>query len=187
MVDKAISLSLPLKEEDILRLRAGDRVLLTGVLYTARDAAHKRMVEALEKGEKLPIDLKGQVLYYVGPTPARPGSVIGSAGPTTAYRMDRYTPRLLQAGLRGTIAKGSRSEKVKQALKQHKAVYLAATGGAGALLSKRILKAEVVAYADLGPEAIRKLEVKDLPALVINDIHGGDLYQEGKEKYRRQG
>ena len=187
MVDKAISLSLPLKEEDILRLRAGDRVLLTGVLYTARDAAHKRLVEALERGEKLPIDLKGQVLYYVGPSPAPPGKVIGSAGPTTAYRMDRYTPRLLQAGLRGTIAKGSRSEKVKEALKQHKAVYLAATGGAAALLSKKILKAEVIAYADLGPEAIRRLEVKDLPAIVINDTYGGDLYQEGKEKYRRQG
>ena len=187
MVDKAISLSLPLKEQDIVRLKAGDRVLLTGVLYTARDAAHKRLVEALERGEKLPIDLKGQVLYYVGPSPAPPGKVIGSAGPTSAYRMDRYTPRLLQAGLRGMIGKGPRSDKVKEALKQHKAVYLAATGGAGALLSQRILKAEVVAYADLGPEAIRKLEVKDLPALVINDTHGGDLYQEGREKYRRRG
>ncbi|MFH1483349.1 MAG: Fe-S-containing hydro-lyase [Chloroflexota bacterium] len=187
MVEKAMPLSLPLKEEDVVRLKAGDRVLLTGVLYTARDAAHKRMVEALDRGEKLPVDLKGQVLFYVGPSPARPGSVIGSAGPTTAYRMDRYTPRILQAGLRGTIAKGSRSEKVKEALKQHKAVYLAATGGAGALLSKRILKAEVIAYADLGPEAIRKLEVKDLPAIVINDAHGGDLYLKGREKYRRQG
>ncbi|MBU2009373.1 MAG: Fe-S-containing hydro-lyase [Chloroflexi bacterium] len=187
MVEKAISLSLPLKEQDIVRLKAGDRVLLTGVLYTARDAAHKRLVEALERGEKLPIDLKGQVLYYVGPSPAPPGKVIGSAGPTSAYRMDRYTPRLLQEGLKGTIAKGPRSEKVKEALKQHKAVYLAATGGAGALLSQRILKAEVVAYADLGPEAIRKLEVKDLPAIVINDAHGGDLYLKGREKYRRQG
>jgi fumarate hydratase subunit beta len=185
MVDKAISLSLPLKEQDIVRLKAGDRVLLTGVLYTARDAAHKRLVEALERGEKLPIDLKGQVLYYVGPSPAPPGKVIGSAGPTSAYRMDRYTPRLLQAGLKGMIGKGPRSGKVKEALKQHKAVYLAATGGAGALLSQRILKAEVVAYADLGPEAIRRLEVKDLPALVINDTHGGDLYQEGREEYRR--
>ncbi len=187
MVDKAISLSLPLKEEDIVRLKAGDRVLLTGVLYTARDAAHKRLVEALENGEKLPIDLEGQVLYYVGPSPAPPGKVIGSAGPTSAYRMDRYTPRLLQAGLRGMIGKGPRSEKIKEALNQYKAVYLAATGGAGALLSKKILKAEVVAYADLGPEAIRRLEVKDLPALVINDIYGGDLYLEGKEKYRQQG
>jgi fumarate hydratase subunit beta len=187
MVEKAIPLSLPLKEEDVVRLKAGDRVSLTGVLYTARDAAHKRLVEALEKGEKLPIDLKGQVLYYVGPSPAPPGRVIGSAGPTTAYRMDRYTPRILQAGVKGTIAKGFRSERVKEALKQYKAVYLAATGGAGALLSKRILKAEVVAYADLGPEAIRRLEVKDLPAIVINDTHGGDLYQQGKAKYRRQG
>jgi len=185
MVGKAISLNLPLNEEDIARLRSGDRVLLSGVLYTARDAAHKRMVEALGRGEKPPIYLKGQVLYYVGPSPAPPGKVIGSAGPTTAYRMDRYTPRLLQEGLKGMIAKGPRSEKVKDALKQHKAVYLAATGGAGALLSKKILKAEVVAYADLGPEAIRKLEVKDLPALVINDTHGGDLYMEGREKYRR--
>ena len=187
MVDKAISLSLPLKEQDIVRLKAGDRVLLTGVLYTARDAAHKRLVEALERGDKLPIDLKGQVLYYVGPSPAPPGKVVGSAGPTSAYRMDRYTPRLLQEGLKGMIGKGPRSEKVKEALKQHKAVYLAATGGAAALLSRRILKAEVVAYADLGPEAIRKLEVKDFPALVINDIRGGDLYQEGREKYRREG
>ena len=187
MVDKAISLSLPLKEQDILRLRAGDRVLLTGVLYTARDAAHKRLVEALDRGERLPVELKGQVLYYVGPSPAPPGKVIGSAGPTSAYRMDRYTPRLLQEGLRGMIGKGPRSEKIKEALKQHKAVYLAATGGAAALLSQRILKAEVVAYADLGPEAIRRLEVKDFPALVINDTHGGDLYQEGRRKYRRQG
>jgi fumarate hydratase subunit beta len=187
MVDKAISLSLPLKEQDIVRLKSGDRVLLTGVLYTARDAAHKRLVEALERGEKLPIDLKGQVLYYVGPSPAPLGRVIGSAGPTSAYRMDRYTPRLLQEGLKGMIGKGPRSEKIKEALKQHKAVYLAATGGAGALLSRRILKAEVVAYADLGPEAIRKLEVKDFPAIVINDTHGGDLYQQGREQYRRQG
>jgi len=187
MVEKAISLSLPLKEQDIVRLKAGDRVLLSGVLYTARDAAHKRLVEALERGEKPPIDLKGQVLYYVGPSPAPPGKAIGSAGPTTAYRMDRYTPRLLHEGLRGMIAKGPRSEKVKDALRQHKAVYLAATGGAGALLSKTILKAEVVAYADLGPEAVRRLEVKDFPAIVINDSLGGDLYQEGKEKYRRRG
>ena len=187
MVEKAILLSLPLKEQDIVRLKSGDRVLLTGVLYTARDAAHKRLVEALERGEKLPIDLKGQVLYYVGPSPAPPGKVIGSAGPTSAYRMDRYTPRLLQEGLKGMIGKGPRSEKIKEALKQHKAVYLAATGGAGALLSRKILRAEVVAYADLGTEAIRRLEVKDLPAIVINDTHGGDLYLEGKEKYRRQG
>jgi fumarate hydratase subunit beta len=185
MVDKAISLTLPLRDEDIARLKAGDRVLLTGVLYTARDAAHKRLVEALERGEKLPIDLKGQVLYYVGPSPAPPGKVIGSAGPTTAYRMDRYTPRLLQEGLKGIIAKGHRSEKVKEALKQHKAVYFAATGGAGALLSQRVLRAEVVAYADLGPEAIGRLEVKDFPAIVINDTHSGDLYLQGKEKYRR--
>src|SRR3990172_2923424 len=160
MVDKAISLSLPLKEEDILRLRAGDRVLLTGVLYTARDAAHKRLVEALERGEKLPVELKGQVLYYVGPSPAPPGKVIGSAGPTSAYRMDRYTPRLLQAGLRGTIAKGPRSEKVREALKQHKAVYLAATGGAGGLLSHRILKTQGGGYPPPCPPPILKLLLK---------------------------
>jgi fumarate hydratase subunit beta len=175
---------LPLTEETIADLKAGDNLLLFGVLYVARDAAHKKMVEALEKGESLPFEIKGQTIYYMGPSPAPPGRVIGAAGPTTAARMDIYTPRLLAAGLKGMIGKGVRSQEVKDAIKKYQAVYLGAVGGAGALLSKSIVKAEVVAYDDLGPEAILKLEVKDFPVTVINDIHGGDLYVEGKEKYR---
>jgi fumarate hydratase subunit beta len=155
------------------------------VLYVARDAAHKKMVEALEKGEPLPFDIKGQTIYYMGPSPAPPGKVIGAAGPTTSARMDVYTPRLLAAGLKGMIGKGARSQEVKDALKKHRAVYMAAVGGAGALISKTIIKSEVIAYPELGPEAILKLEVKDFPAMVINDIHGGDLYGEGKKKYSK--
>jgi len=155
------------------------------VLYVARDAAHKRMVEALDKGDHLPFNIKGQTIYYLGPSPAPPGKVIGSAGPTTSSRMDVYTPRLLAAGLKGMIGKGARSREVKDALKKYKAVYLAAVGGAGALISKTIIKSETIAYPELGPEAILKLEVKDFPATVINDICGGDLYAEGKEKYSR--
>ncbi len=176
-------LRLPLTEKTIERLKASDNLLLTGVLYVARDAAHRRMIEALDKKEPLPIDIKGQTLYYMGPSPAPPGKVIGSAGPTTSSRMDIYTPRLLAAGLKGMIGKGVRSPEVKQALKKYKAVYLAAVGGAGALISKTIIKSKVIAYPDLGPEAILKLEVKDFPATVINDIYGGDLYVEGKKKY----
>ena len=178
------TVSLPLAEETIKGLRAGDNVLISGVMYAARDAAHKRMVEALEQGEPLPFDIAGQTIYYVGPSPAPPGRVIGSAGPTTSTRMDGYTPRLLAAGLKGMIGKGSRSAEVKDAMKKHKAVYLAAIGGTGALLSKSIVKSEVVDYADLGPEAILRLEVKDFPVTVINDIYGGDLYEEGRAKYR---
>ncbi len=177
---------LPLTEETLAELRAGDNVLLSGILYVARDAAHKRMVEALERGESLPFDIKGQTLYYMGPSPAPPGRPIGSAGPTTSARMDMYTPRLLVAGLKGMIGKGVRSAEVKGAMKKHQAVYLAAIGGAGALISKTIIKSEVIAYQDLGPEAILRLEVKHFPATVINDIHGGDLYVEGKAKYRRK-
>jgi fumarate hydratase subunit beta len=175
---------LPLTEETIADLKAGDNLLLFGVLYVARDAAHKKMVETLKRGETLPFEIKGQTVYYMGPSPAPPGKVIGAAGPTTATRMDVYTPRLLAAGLKGMIGKGVRSQEVKDAIKKYQAVYLGAVGGAGALLSKSIVKAEVVAYDDLGPEAILKLEVKDFPVTVINDIHGGDLYVEGKEKYR---
>jgi fumarate hydratase subunit beta len=175
--------SLPLTEKAIADLKAGDNVLLSGILYVARDAAHKRMNEALDRGEPLPFDIKNQMLYYMGPSPAPPGRVIGSAGPTTSSRMDIYTPRLLAAGLKGMIGKGVRSQEVKDALKKYKAVYLAAVGGAGALISKTIVKSEVIAYPDLGPEAVLKLEVKDFPATVINDIHGGDLYVEGKKKY----
>jgi len=155
------------------------------VLYVARDAAHKRMVEALDKGDHLPFNIKGQTIYYLGPSPAPPGKVIGSAGPTTSSRMDVYTPRLLAAGLKGMIGKGARSQEVKDALKKYKAVYLAAVGGAGALLSKTIIKSEIIAYPELGPEAILRIEVKDFPATVINDIYGGDLYAEGKKKYGR--
>lgn len=160
-------------------------MLLTGVIYTARDSAHRRMVETLDRGDKLPFDLKGQVIYFTGPSPARPGQVIGSAGPTTSYRMDAYSPRLMEEGLKGMIGKGSRSQTVKEAMKRYKAVYFAAIGGAGALISKRIKKAELIAYADLSAEAVLRLEVEDFPATVVNDIYGGDLYEEGKTKYRR--
>ena len=170
-------LDLPLSEKDIEKLRAGDYVYLTGILYTARDAAHKRMTEALEEGRPLPVDLTGQTLYYLGPTPARPGHVIGSAGPTTSSRMDAYTPALLDQGLKGMIGKGKRSPAVKEAIASHHAVYFAAVGGAGALLSKRITSAETAAYEDLGTEAIRKLTVEDLPVIVIVDKEGNDLYQ----------
>ena len=165
-------------------LKTGDKVLISGVVYTARDAAHKRMAEALERGEPLPFDIRGQTVYYMGPSPAPPGRVIGSAGPTSSGRMDSYTPRLLAAGLRAMIGKGSRSSEVNKTIKEYGAVYLAATGGAGALLSRTIKKAIVIAYEDLGPEAIRRLEVEDFPAIVINDTHGGDLYEEGKAKYQ---
>jgi len=177
--------TLPLTEKTLEELKAGDNLLLSGVLYVARDAAHRRMTETLDRGEPLPFDIKGQTLYYMGPSPAPPGRVIGSAGPTTSTRMDSYTPRLLAAGLKGIIGKGVRSKEVKDAMKKHKAVYLAAIGGVGALISKSIIKSEIVAYPDLGPEAVLRLEVKDFPVTVINDIHGGDLYVEGKALYKR--
>jgi fumarate hydratase subunit beta len=179
----AKKITLPLTEKTLESLKAGNNLLLSGVLYVARDAAHRRMIETLDRGEPLPFDIKGQTLYYMGPSPAPPGRVIGSAGPTTSTRMDAYTPRLLAAGLKGMIGKGIRSPAVKDSLKKYKAVYLAAVGGAGALISKTIIKSEVVAYPDLGPEAILMLEVKDFPATVINDINGGDLYVEGKKQY----
>lgn len=174
----AKQLTLPLDQEQINGLRAGDRVELTGWMYTARDAAHKRMTESLQAGGALPVELAGQTIYYVGPTPAKPGQVIGSAGPTTSSRMDPYTPALLALGLKGMIGKGSRSETVKQAIIQSQAVYFAAIGGAGALIAKTIRAAEMVAYHDLGTEAIYRLEVERFPAFVINDIAGGDLYQQ---------
>ncbi|MCX7974585.1 MAG: Fe-S-containing hydro-lyase [Candidatus Aminicenantes bacterium] len=177
-------ITTPVSDEVIEKLRAGDRVFITGYLLTARDAAHKKLVDLIKEGKDLPIDLRGQIIYYVGPTPARPGKAIGSAGPTTSYRMDSYTPLLHSMGLKATIGKGSRSEEVKEALKKYKAVYLAAVGGAGALISKSIEAQEVVAYPELGPEAIIRLKVKDFPCIVINDIYGGDLYEEGKMKYR---
>jgi len=177
--------TLPLAEKTLAELKAGDNLLLSGILYVARDVAHHRMIETLDRGEPLPFDIKGQTLYYTGPSPAPPGRVIGSAGPTTSARMDSYTPRLLAAGLRGMIGKGVRSKEVKEAMKIYKAVYLAAIGGIGALISKSIIKSEIVAYPDLGPEAILKLEVKEFPVVVINDIHGGDLYVEGRALYKK--
>lgn len=179
-------LKTPLGDEDVERLKAGDRVLLNGVIYTGRDAAHKRLSDLLKEGKDLPFDIKGQIIYYVGPTPAKPGQVFGSAGPTTSYRMDAYAPSLIARGLKGMIGKGMRSDAVKEAMMRYKALYFAATGGAGALLAKRVKKAEVLAYEDLGPEAIRRLEVEDLPVIVVNDTRGNDLYVEGEKKYRRE-
>lgn len=167
----------PLTDEKIKNLKAGDYVYLSGTIYTARDAAHKRMTEGLEKGVELPFDMKDQIIYYLGPTPAREGQVIGSAGPTTSSRMDKYAPVLLEHGLRGMIGKGKRSDDVISSMKKNNAVYFAAVGGAGALLSKCIIKSEVVAYDDLGTEAIRKLEVRDLPVITVIDCQGNDLYK----------
>ena len=178
-------LALPLTEAAARELRTGDYVYLTGPLYTARDAAHKRMVEVLSRGEPLPVDVRGEVIYYVGPTPARPGDVIGSAGPTTAERMDPFTIPLLDAGLRGAIGKGGRTPPVAQAFANHGAVYFIAVGGAGALLSKHIRSVDVVAYEDLGTEAIRRMVIQDFPVIVCNDTHGGDLLQQGKAEWRR--
>lgn len=179
-----IRIKAPLEASDVRRLKAGDRVLVSGVVYTARDAAHKRLVEALEAGQKLPFDLEGQIIYYVGPCPAKPGQALGSCGPTTSGRMDPYTPTLIARGLRGMIGKGSRVPAVVEAMRKHGAVYLAAIGGAGALAAKTVKKAEMVAYEDLGPEAIRRLEVEDFPAIVCIDAQGNDLYEAGKAKYR---
>jgi fumarate hydratase subunit beta len=176
----------PLSDADVVSLKAGDRVRISGVIYTARDAAHGRLAPLVEKGEPLPIDVKGQIIYYTGPSPARPGGVIGSVGPTTASRMDKFTPALLAIGLKGTIGKGYRGQPVKDALKQHKAVYFGSIGGAGAVLSEFVKKAEVVAYQDLGTEAIRRLEVEGFPAIVLYDSHGGDLYQDGQKAYARE-
>jgi fumarate hydratase subunit beta len=178
-------LKAPLSDETVTHLVCGDEVEIYGKIYTARDAAHKRMIEALDRGEGLPIDLRGQILYYVGPSPARPGMVIGSAGPTTSLRMDPYTPKLLELGLKAIIGKGYRSKPVRDALVQHKAVYLVATSGAGALLSKYIKAAKVVAYEDLGPEAIYELEVEAFPAIVINDVHGCDLYEKAQREFQQ--
>ncbi len=182
-----IKLTPPLTDEVVMKLKAGDRVVITGVIYTGRDMAHKYMVEGHLKGEKLPFELKGQILYYTGPTPAPPGKPIGSAGPTTSYRMDKYTPTLLELGLKGMIGKGPRGQEVKDAIKKYKAVYFAAIGGAGALISKTIRKAEVLAYPELGTEAVMRLEVEDFPAVVVNDVHGADLYRIGVEQYREAG
>jgi fumarate hydratase subunit beta len=169
--------AIPFAEDVLATLKAGDLIGLTGVLYTGRDQTHRRLVALLDEGKELPIDVKGQLLYYVGPTPAKPGQVIGAAGPTTSYRMDLYTPRLLELGLKGTLGKGSRSMEVRQAMKKHSAVYLATVGGAGALLSKSIIKSELVAFEDAGPEALFRFEVENFPAVVINDLEGNDYYE----------
>ena len=180
----AKKITLPLTDAILKDLKAGDNLLLTGVIYAARDAAHKRMVEGLDQGKPLPFDIKGATVYYMGPSPTRPGRVIGSAGPTTSGRMDAYAPRLIAQGLKGMIGKGLRSRAVKDAMVKFKAVYLGAIGGAGAVISKSIKKSELVAYQELGAEAVLRLNVEDFPVTVINDIHGGDLYEEGKAKYQ---
>jgi len=181
-----IELTTPLSTEDVENLNIGDKVFLNGIIYTGRDAAHKRLIDLLNEGKELPIDVKGQIIYYVGPSPAKPGKPIGSAGPTTSYRMDAYAPKLIELGMKGMIGKGNRASEVIEAMKKYKAVYLGATGGAGALIAKSIKKAEIVAYEDLGPEAIRKLEVEDFPVVVINDTKGNDLYVEGANKYSKE-
>ena len=183
-MSEVIRLTTPLSDEDVIKLKAGDNVLITGVIYTARDAAHKRMIESLEKGEELPFDVKGQIIYYVGPSPAKPGRPIGAAGPTTSYRMNPYAPKLIALGLKGMIGKGKMSDEVKEYCQKYKAVYFGAVGGCGALLSQRIKKAEVIAYEDLGPEAVRRLEVEDFPVIVVYDCHGGDLEEMGVKQYR---
>jgi fumarate hydratase subunit beta len=177
------TMTTPLSDEDITKLKAGDIVYLNGVIYTARDAAHKRVVDLIDEGKELPFNLKGSVIYFVGPTPPKPGEPIGSAGPTTSYRMDSYSPTLIKYGQKGMIGKGKRNQAVKDACKEHKAVYFGATGGAGALIAKAIKSAKVIAYPELGPEAIRELEVENFPVTVINDSYGNDLYEMGRAKY----
>ena len=174
-----------LSDADVESLKSGDRVRITGVLYTGRDAAHARFLPLMEEDKPLPFDVRGQIIYYTGPSPARPGMVIGSVGPTTGSRMDKYAPRLLALGLKGMMGKGSRSMEVREALKKYKGVYFGAVGGAGAYLSRYVKKVEIVAYEDLGTEAIRRLEVEAFPAIVVNDCHGNDLYQEGMKTYAR--
>jgi fumarate hydratase subunit beta len=180
-----IKLVTPLDDQSVERLKIGDRVLLSGYVYSARDAAHKRLIDLLDRGEPLPFDIMGQVIYFVGPTPARPGRPIGSAGPTTSSRMDKYSPRLIAQGLKGMIGKGFRSPEVIEAMKRYTCVYFAAVGGAGALLAQRIKESEIVAYEDLGPEAIRRLKLDNFPVIVVNDCRGNDLYREGVKKYAR--
>ena len=181
-----IKLTAPFKKEDIMTLKAGDKVLLSGKIYTGRDAAHKKFIDALARGEKLPIDIEGSVIYYVGPTPEKPGEVIGSAGPTTSYRMDDYAPKLIELGLAGMIGKGKRDITVIDACKKHGAVYFGATGGAAALIAKKIKSSKVIAYEELGTEAVRELYVEEFPLIVINDCTGRDLYEEGTAKWEKK-
>lgn len=183
--DGTKEIATPLTDADVESLTSGDRVRITGVLFTARDAAHGRLIALLDQGKPLPLDVRGQIIYYTGPSPARPGMAIGSVGPTTASRMDSYAPRLLALGLKGMIGKGYRTPPVKEALQRHRAVYFGAVGGAGAVLSRHVKKVDIVAYADLGTEAIRRMEVEGFPAVVVNDCHGNDLYEEGMKQYAR--
>ena len=179
-----IKLEAPLKTDEIRELKIGDQIALSGVIYTARDAAHQKLVDLLKAGKNLPFDPEGSVIFYVGPSPAKPDQVIGAAGPTTSYRMDPFVTDLLQAGMKGMIGKGPRSQEVRDGLQKHIGVYFGATGGAAALLSKSIVKAEVIAFDELGPEAVRRLEIKDMPLIVVNDCHGGDLYEKGVEDFK---
>ncbi len=178
-------ITTPLTEEKVKNIKAGDSILLTGTIYAARDAAHKRLIELLDAGEPLPMNIKDEIIYYVGPSPAKPGQVIGSAGPTTSYRMDAYTPQLLDLGLKGMIGKGIRGNEVYNAIVRNGAVYFGAIGGAGALIGKSIKSSEIIAYEDLGAEAIRKIEVEDFPMIVIIDAQGNNLYELGQEEYRK--
>jgi len=180
---RTVKLKPPLTDSDVSSLQIGDKVLIDGAIYTARDAAHKRLFELIDAKKDLPFPLKGQVIYYVGPTPPRPGRPIGAAGPTTSYRMDTYTPRLLELGIKATIGKGPRAPEVIEAMKKFKAVYLVAIGGTGALLGKQVMKSEMVAFEDLGTEAIRRLTVRDFPAVVANDVAGRDIFTEAVAKY----
>jgi|SRR5690625_546039 len=180
-----IRMKVPFEPGEAEKLRSGNQVLLSGTIFTARDAAHKRMTEQLAIGEELPLELEGQVIYYVGPTPARPGEAIGSAGPTTSSRMDAYTPDLMAHGLKGMIGKGYRSEEVINSIKEFSGIYMVSIGGTGALLAQKIISSELVAYEDLGTEAIRKIEVRDFPCIVINDSEGNDFYKESQEEYSR--
>jgi fumarate hydratase subunit beta len=182
-MSEAIRLTVPLNDADVEQLQIGDRVLITGAVYTGRDAAHKRLTDLIQAGEALPFHINGQIIYYVGPSPAKPGRPVGAAGPTTSYRMDAYAPELIRLGLKGMIGKGARNSEVKEAMSKYKAVYFAAIGGAGALMAQAIKQAEVIAYEDLGPEAIRRLEVEDFPVIVVNDVRGNDLYEEGVKQY----
>ncbi|MCZ7586062.1 MAG: Fe-S-containing hydro-lyase [Deltaproteobacteria bacterium] len=188
MTADVIRLETPVTEETIRALRAGDRVLISGVMYTARDAAHARMVALIDEGKtnELPFDPDGQIIYFVGPTPTREGRVIGAAGPTTSYRMDAYSPKLIRLGLRGMIGKGDRAPEVRDAMREHGCVYFGATGGTGALISERIVENEIIAYEDLGAEAVRRIVVKDFPVVAVLDAQGGDLYAEGRARWRNQ-
>lgn len=185
MMDYKI-LTPPLSDSDIENLKAGDRVLITGDMYTGRDAAHKKMVDLINKGEKMPFDPTGQIIYFVGPAPAKPGQVMNSAGPTTSGRMNKFSPTVIAAGLKGMVGKGEMGAEVVEAMKKHKAVYMAATGGAGALIADKITAAEIVAWEELGPEAVRRLTVKEFPAIVAQDCHGGNIFVEGREQYKRE-